>query len=365
MNKPVLLEMTTPKKFRASAARLGILCAALLLCACAAPLSETRRNQIMEQNPELKLARTWCIGRFTIDMPPSAKLYLRTENSIYETRIISGEYGGLWKYGTATIEMPVEEMSLEAFAQKIQARQDELRKAKHTKGEGRLLKTEHPRQDTYVLATWGSSSSKVLQLIEGYKWSNGFVFFIKAEVGSERQSAGIERMLERLEKTRARLANEIPKEDGFCFPGGFLAEEPANKERAQFAFVFDDRPDLTFYVHFMHYPEVEKPLLSRRGGVLGLFSFAAMRIRPLRSGNRSLAGFAGQEMLMTAPYGAAYGNPSGERAHIFLWEYPGDAAWKPFIKFELATKPPISLTNEEATALWDAILNSFRIRPIQ
>jgi hypothetical protein len=320
----------------------------------------------MEQNPELKPARTWCIGRFLIDMPPAAKLYLRTETSLSApTQVISGEYGGLWKYGDSTIEMPVEKMSLKGFEQKIAARQDELRKAEHTKGNGRLLKTEHPRQDTYVLVTWENSSSKALQLVEGYRWSDGFVFLVKLKINADKPEPGIKRMLDLLSKTRARAANEIPEEEGFCFPGGFLAEKPTSQERAQFAFVFEDHPDLSLSVHFMHYPEVEKPLLSRRSGVFGLLGAAAMRIHTLRSGDRSLAGLQGQELLMTAPYGAAYGNPSGERAHVFLWEYPGDAAWKPFFKLELTSEPPISLTNEQMMVLWDAILDSFRVRPLK
>ena len=349
-----------------------ILCLTALLSACATTVSETRRGEIMAQTPELNPTRTWCLGRFLINMPPTAKLYLRTERTPnYMIQTISGEYGGGWKYRLAKIVMPPEKMSLQDFEKKIQARQTELRKAAQ-KGKdkwgllqtGGLLQTEHPQPDTYVLATWKDYK----KIIEGYRWSKGYMFFLRSEVGDDKQTSGIKNMLERLSVLRARNTDEIPKEDGFCFPGGLMAEKPRLNEEVQLAFVFDEWPDVTFDVDFFPSAEIQEPLLSRRSGVLAALGSAMLRIRTLRSGERPLPGFPGsqgllgQELLMTVPH-----RSSDQRAHTFIWEYPGRGSLEaPFLKFELVTgqEESVSLTDEQAIALWDAILNSFKVRPV-
>jgi hypothetical protein len=318
----------------------------------------------MEQTPELNPTRTWCLGRFLINLPPTAKLYLRTETSLSApTKIISGEYGGGWKYRFAKIEMPPEKMSLQEFEKKMRARQDKLRKAEHREKKGRLLQTEHPQQDTYVLATWEEEISRVKKIIEGYRWSGGYVLFLRAQVDDDKQASGVKTMLERLSNLRARATDEIPEEEGYCFPGGFIAEELEHNEEGQMSFVLDEYPDISFDVTFFPTFDIQEPLLSRRSGVLAALGSAAAGIRTLRSGDRPLAGFPGQELLMTTPH-----RYSDRRSQVFLWEYPGDATLEePFIKFELTTgdDEPTRMTDEQAIALWDAILNSFKVRPVK
>ena len=110
----------------------------------------------------------------------------------------------------------------------------------------------------------------------------------------------------------------------------------------------------------------DRPLLERMSGVLQSLGRLATSVRVLRSGDRQVGPYRGQEHLATAP------NSGGMRGHSFIWETEGQGTFEtPALKIELTTghrdkdgnPQKTKLTDEQAMKLWDEVLNSFRVRP--
>jgi len=90
-------------------------------------------------------------------------------------------------------------------------------------------------------------------------------------------------------------------------------------------------------------------------------------VKSMRQGGRQIDEMPGQEILMKGPMEGSF------VGHIFRWEaigLPSDS-FHPQISIELSTANrfdaikgrPASLTDDEAMALWDHMLQSFKLRP--
>ena len=167
---------------------------------------------------------------------------------------------------------------------------------------------------------------------------------------------------------RPRLDTEIPTEPGYCFEGGFIASPEWESEEAGIDIDIAGHPDAFVSVWFYPLPmrKHDRPLLERMGGVLQFLGRLATSVRVLRSGDRQVGPYRGQEHLATAP------NSGGMRGHSFIWETEGEGTLDtPALKIELTTghrdksgnPQKTKLTDEQAMKLWDEVLNSFRVRP--
>lgn len=168
---------------------------------------------------------------------------------------------------------------------------------------------------------------------------------------------------------RKRSTHEIPKEPGYCFEGGFIANPEWEIEEAGIDITIAGHPDAFVSVWF--YPLARsahsKPLLDRMGGVLQTLGQMATSVHVLRKGERQVGPYRGQEFLASAP------SSRGMRGHKFIWETEGDGTLDtPALKIELTTgyrdkngnPQQTRLTDEQAIKLWDDVLNSFRLRPV-
>ncbi|WP_242538548.1 T6SS immunity protein Tli4 family protein [Trinickia acidisoli] len=105
------------------------------------------------------------------------------------------------------------------------------------------------------------------------------------------------------------------------------------------------------------------------GGVPDAFKDLVSQIQLLRRGQRTISGCAGEEILATLPTDGGY------RLHQYEWEAQGTElgnGMKPTITVELESGMtrengvPVRprLTDEQAIALFNAVANSVRLRPV-
>lgn len=296
-------------------------------------------------------ASTFCTGRFLIDLPEGAKIIGSARNT----------------YRFAQIEKP-QAMSREQFIKELDEKEAKLKESKHKTDPSQLLKVVRPDQNSRVLVFWETPTTAGLVDVEGHKWVEGKKFLLIREVDDDKQRLGITQMQERIGGLRPRTDTEIPPDPGYCFPGGFIASAEWENEEALTEFSLPGHPDA--YVSVWFYPlaasKRDKPLLDRMGGVVNSLGNLASHVHVLRKGERTVAGYPGQEYLFTAP------NGGGTPAHNFVWETQGEGTLEDpvvIIQMETGTQDgkgnpqKSSLSNEEALALWDRIVLTFRVRP--
>ena len=294
---------------------------------------------------------TFCMGRFLIDVPAGSKLS-----------------GGNYKYNFIKVE-PVKTMSFEEFEKEVAERELSLKSAKNKKtNQSMLLQSVGSEKNTRILASWKVDVSTAQISIAGYRWINGSRYLFEDDVGGSKQEFGMNRMREAISRVRPRSGTDIPIDPGFCFTGGFVANQEWENEEASLDIDIAGHPDafLSIWIYPLASHKHDKPLLERMGGITQMLGNLATSVHVLRKGDRQLGPYPGQEHLASAP------SSGGMRGHAFVWETQGDGTLDtPAIKIELTTgyqdekgnPQKTSLTDKEAMKLWDDILNSFRLRP--
>ena len=305
----------------------------------------------------MKDTKTYCFGRFLIDLPKAAEVngqaYEYMFGKIESERFLKGE---------------------EAFVQRMKAREEELKVGKHEK-KFKLVDTRGS----------GSRDFRIFRLrkelikgesrgFEAYRWVNGVLFSMKETAIAEDK---IDSVLQRLE-TRLlpnlshRPTDKIPTDPGFCIENGFIANDgkTAQYEDAGISFKFKQWPDVSIVVSTRtNGDKLEEPLLMRiKKPIPEAFSAVAKEIRQLRQGKRDIGTLRGEESLITLPTDHGFG------VHHFVWEARGEprANFVPLIHLDFDTGDGRSvnqrymhpsLTDKQAIELFDAIVNSIRLRP--
>jgi len=328
---------------------LNTLAAFALFSATANAASTPARTPAMTQQDSQPQAttKTWCFGRFLIDLPVGATLS-----------------GGSYKYNFATVEKP-EAMSFESFEKQVEVREANLRAKKHETDPSLLRTAQHPDKNTRLLAYWDKEYSESQVQIEGQHWVNGWRFLLSAKADTPKQTQALARMADRVTRLRPRSADDIPTDPGFCFDGGFVADDEWKSENVDIGFKFPGMPDVSFGVAIFP-KDPDKPLLDRKGGALQSLGAFATGVRTLRERDRPIGPFKGQEILMTVP------NSGANKGHMFIWETQGEGTLeRPFISIEMGSghsdgkgnAQKTRLSDEQAMALWDSIVSTLRIRP--
>ena len=306
----------------------------------------------------MKDTKTYCFGRFLIDLPKAAEV----NGQAYE-----------FMFGKITSEPFLKGEA--AFAQKMKEREDELKAGKHEK-KFKLIDV----QGTGSRDTRTFKLSK--ELIKGQSFGFEAYRLASTALFSMQQTAigkeGIDSVLKDVEtrifaNLRHRPTDKIPAEPGFCIENGFITDDgkTAQYEKGGISFKFKQWPDVTVYVYSRtNGDKVEEPLLTRRAKTVVPAELieAEKGIRILRKGARKVGPHSGEELLET------YSSGEGYSVHQFVWDVRGSArAWSdPVLVFEFETgvnpgngprmiRP--SLTDKQAIELFDAIVSSIRLRP--
>lgn len=207
-------------------------------------------------------------------------------------------------------------------------------------------------------------------LIHGYyaKNSRGFIFCNSS--GSDQ--ASINTIINKFEREssflRIRGELEVPVGPGFCFDHAFFPD-PAPHGQSEHACIhisFPEHPDV--FIRFstdVVSDGISKgtPLLERHGSLSRGLEAIVTGVRDLRARNRQVGPYAGQELITRVR------ERNLKIGYSFTWEYMGEGedVLRPMMLLEMVTghgRPPVqsSLSLKEATALWDGVLESIRLR---
>ncbi|MHC5789887.1 T6SS immunity protein Tli4 family protein [Pseudomonas protegens] len=294
---------------------------------------------------------THCYGRFLIDLPPQAK-------------INAGYY--LWDDDIEALDD-----SPEALVTRIDQREKELKSERHKKIQGSMfLRRLDLRNGSTGLLSWKSNASVEMYLLDTYAISKPTwrAYRWKGGVTQDREAAGIESATSLAHNLRSREINEIPTEPGFCIDRAYIAGNSFQVEDFDIGVTFPEHPR-TFLSFRSSTGAEEDRLLDRVSGFLMGVAKMVAGIETLRKRERGGAIPADEYLLA--------GSAKGQRTYTFLWEAQGkdESVNEPHLKVELSVeeadddddgKPPAPAfkSDKAALELWDAIIDSIRLRPV-
>lgn len=325
---------------------LMVLCASFITLTCYA------------EEPKMSDTKTYCIGRYLVDVPADAQIN-----------------GQDYRYMFGRIESEPTQLDTESFKAMVDRRADELRATSEDKG--RTLKdTVSASPTAKVLITSEKVFGSKNYGFEAYWLFQRTLFTLKALDMDE--SVFKAKVLPRLRDQllphlQARSSEDTPTQPGFCLKDGFIANDGASPqfEDAAITFKFAQWPGVWVSIETMTVAKLGQPSLLQRidKGLPDAFKDLVNQIRVLRRGQRTINGRTGEEYLATFPTDAGY------RLHQFQWEARGTEigdGLTPTITVELESGMerengvPIRprLTDDQAIALFDAVANSVRLRPV-
>lgn len=300
-------------------------------------------------------ANTYCLGRFLIDLPNDAEIVAQT-----------AEYR--WDKVKVT-----RQPSAKAFQEMIAAKEKILRETKHEE-EPSLLKHISRGDDgnTTVMVFWETPETTYVYETEGHKWAKSVRFLLKGSADDDRALSKAEKITRSLSELRYRDPKEIPAEPGFCVEQGFFAGEPAmpHYEYAYVYFRLKAHPDVvvTATTRMVMKDDHEGLLdrIDRKSKDTGLLELLN-RIKVLRRGKHPAGDIPGEDYLQSIPTGETFST------HTFFWESIAQTKnlYAPEIsvefesgKINIGGYSAPSVTDKQAIELFDSIVNSIRVRPV-
>jgi len=175
---------------------------------------------------------------------------------------------------------------------------------------------------------------------------------------------------------RARQENDIPVEAGVCIDGAFTPQNPTF-ENIELGFRLAEFPDVHFSISLIKQgddPEPQEEFFRRHEDALqdrrdAGYGDLVDKLKFLRKGPRTLNGWTGDELLIHFPLWQ--GTPEAQQFTFWSTGKANDA-WNPQVDIVLDTgvkenkthSMKTSLTDDEALELWERLLNSIRVRPV-
>lgn len=306
--------------------------------------------------------KTYCIGRFLVDLPPTLKY------------IHKGIYGEIW--GEPIIWR--KDLTPETARQEAAA---EIEKWKQTQNEetktSMFIDTVELPNGGIAIVRWNGTFSTGMLAFQSWLVTpdpEPRVFSYTKECDSDKQ-AGCQEQIEYLAST-LRTRNDrdpVPTEPGFCFDGGISVHTGEwRSERAGITFELPGYPGIGLYFDIWGmgiksqldlFEEKTKGILGRNrdllvpdatlfrrgeltlGGGIPAKEIAFVKDAPPRGYEGKLYDFT----LQSPSAGERFDRPQVHFA-MNTWEHRHDGT-KPF------------RSNEEALGLWEAITRSIRLRP--
>jgi len=208
---------------------------------------------------------------------------------------------------------------------------------------------------------------------------NGLIFMMRDAPYTGESHAGVStRVLARAMSLRLRTPDEVPREQGYCIEGGFLAGALYDdQEMVNAGLYLPGFPDVTFSIssnkdaygdysseEFERRVRGELSLLARIKGAQDLQGIRYPKRTVLREGKRTVQHWHGEESLIKRADGT----------HDFEWAFvgtPRDVANPSEYSVHMFTKvahntvgaaDKASLSDDEAIALWDKLLSGLKFR---
>ncbi|MDX3988929.1 MAG: T6SS immunity protein Tli4 family protein [Achromobacter sp.] len=322
------------------------LAASLMLSGCSS-FSTHSRNVVVKKDEWI----THCFGRYVIDLPPDA--------------VVRPSYK-LWGIQLESLKGPAS-----ALDDVINVRERELKAQPHLKSGGTMFVRRVALSPTSTgLYSWYVDFSDEAYLLDTYAVAEpaGRVFRLKVPISPDREERAMQRAKTWTSNLRSREPLEIPTDPGFCIDGGFIAGSAFQVESFRIGVTFPNHPGAQFLFRSSTGAE-ENRLLERMGGFLMGVAKLVAGMTTLRKGERNVGPIQAEEY-------ATAGSQEGQRLYSFTWESQGkdDSITEPNLAAQLGVlernrdnqgnpPPPAFASDAEAVALWDAIVESIRLRP--
>ncbi|MGX4640322.1 T6SS immunity protein Tli4 family protein [Massilia sp. SYSU DXS3249] len=322
------------------------------------------RQQVSRVTAKMK---TVCVGRFLIYLPDEAQVEL-TQGRIHGLEI-------------AAFDEPVDE-----FKARLARREAEIRARPDRPGGDKNLEvardiatesgltgklfvhgrtvTEGTRARGLELERYRYEGIAIEALVHGH----GVSIDLSAD---DYRPDRVGNLIKLVSQAVPNPTNKPPTEPGFCIDRAFFRDplRAAQHERVMMSARLPSHPDIDFSLILLAgaKPE-EKGLHERNAESHGRLSLAEKaRIASLRTGRRSIGGLVGDEVAQR------FDEENESIVYSFWWEVNGtaDNVFIPHLSFKMDTGKssrgpvPSSLSREAATALWDKISSSIRLRPAQ
>ncbi|WP_255594077.1 T6SS immunity protein Tli4 family protein [Achromobacter sp. ES-001] len=294
---------------------------------------------------------THCFGRFAIDLPPNA--------------VVRPSYR-LWGVSLEKLQDPAS-----AIAGILDARERELKAQPHSKTGGSMfVRRIEFGPGARGIYSWSSRVNSEVYRLEAYAIAEPShqVYRSRPEISYDREERAMQRAKTWTSNLRSRQPLEIPTDPGFCIDGAFIAGSAFQVEDFEVGVTFPNHPGAQFLFRSSTGAE-ENRLLERMGGFLMGVAKLVAGMTTLRKGERNIGPIQAEEY-------ATAGSQEGQRLYSFTWKSQGkdDSITEPNLAAQLGVlernrdnqgnpPPPAFASDAEAVALWDAIVESIRLRP--
>ncbi|WP_233702284.1 T6SS immunity protein Tli4 family protein [Iodobacter ciconiae] len=309
-------------------------------------------NSYAAEQTMFEKTKTYCFGRYLVNVPNEAEL--KNEGNGY-----------LSSSGIKTLKTTKADIN-----KLITLKEFELTNEKDKKdyilSESQFKNNDQQRMIISSATRYGSTAYGIdtfKYLDQGYAATTS-----DRSYGAQYIKSVITEFEDYLNQVRYRPQNEIPKEPGFCFENGFVANDGKTQqvEAASLYFVLKNHPYVKIRIESNVYFKQEQSLLERIHAS-GIIKKIGQKLKYNKEGKRNINGLNGEEALTALPSDDETGI-----AHIFTWETLGEIGnpLLPSINLEIKTGEsgggqtlPSTLSNQEAMALYEAIVKTIRIRP--
>lgn len=313
--------------------------------------------------PLFEKTKTVCFGRFAIDIPVTASIVFGPTEAETDIQFFPGEGNNVAHHVTQQISRV--ERDREHLTENDTARLPMFGKIIDGAAVGQKLVFGSKDQAGYSIHSFIPVGKNL---------------YVQELDGGVLDEAGVENAIKFFNaiatNLRFRAADEIPGEAGMCIDGGFI---PLNMEyeKVTLGVRLEEFPDVHFSIlahkrgqYLQEFSDLETLLAgaerdAKRAGLGAVYA----RVKTFRRGPRDLGVWKGFEILARKPP-----FKKDTDAHEFRFRSLGavNDAYHPELDVQLdtgvknnskaATKPGI--TDEEAVALWDRLINSIRVRTL-
>ncbi|WP_141111229.1 T6SS immunity protein Tli4 family protein [Chromobacterium haemolyticum] len=304
------------------------------------------------ENKMFDKMKTYCFGRYLVDIPHEAEL--------------KGQGN---KYIAASIK--TEKISREAML-KLAEKKELTLKNEDDKYEDQFAETRFSNSpDKRLVLAKSEPFGRLIYSLDAYKFlGNGYTALSSVRALNKKN---IQETLSEheayLQGIRYRSDRDIPKEAGFCIANGFVSNDGKSPqfEMASITFALKNNPDVWFSIDSFTLSKPEPSLLERQKAAKLDERFPG-KIKAIRKGARTVNGMQGEESLNEFPSD----NDMGV-AHNFTWEAQGgfDNPLNPKVSIQLTSGEGVagvtgesSLSAAQMQRLYESVIKSIRVRPV-
>lgn len=255
--------------------------------------------------------------------------------------------------------------TLASYEQLIAGKERSLRMTTHAKHGTMFVERVQHANDAVTLISWNRPTGDILYLLDTYFRAGNRTLNYAREVAPHLKTTALGTREELSHEWRQIDPVEIPAGVGFVVDDAILADTDFNPESWRMLIRLPGKPDVSFEITSYAQDRTGPGLRERAGGIVAGLAGTVAGFSRLRNRERPVGPIQADEILIA-------GTQNGKRGYGFKWEAPGkvNSLAEPNLNATLEVGESAYTTNresfasdEEALELWDAVIDSIRLRP--